>query len=549
MKNKFNKFAITALFSVFGAALTASAIMTPVTSSTVVVTGNAAPWYFNADPANTTPYTFNTNASSIGVGSLYVLPIGLTAADKFTADNLIATPISNVNSISYDFRIGSTGNPSQAGQFYMNVYANFGSSLPTKYYDCRYNVVPVIGSTGGFTTVTFDPTQAYPVDQRVSSPFTCPAVPADMNLLSPGSNIRAFTLNVGDSSAADAGVSGYFDKVVVSTVSNITTYDFEPTPTTSNVHIYKYIDGVQATAENANGVSFPMFTSTYGGSFNLGPNGLIAGDIAYEASTGEKPLGFSYTMNEQTNTTLVGTACDGSHQYALAGYQMSSVSLADAATKPITLTAPSFTNLNGEGYIIVRNIKCTNYVAPTYLKVHILKYLGNSPATAVTANSALFPMVSTWTTANLNGGLTTSGSYVLGNSEGGAVLYGADTSLMQSGASYTTSEVTSLTGNFLPIGAKCSPGKYRLVGYQTSAISFTDAATQTVTPTSPNYTGLTSDRYLIVKNKICPTKNENKDECKKDGWKTFTNPKFKNQGQCVSSFEGNEDGKKDDSRD
>lgn len=26
----------------------------------------------------------------------------------------------------------------------------------------------------------------------------------------------------------------------------------------------------------------------------------------------------------------------------------------------------------------------------------------------------------------------------------------------------------------------------------------------------------------------------NKDECKNDGWKTFTNPSFKNQGECVS---------------
>ena len=28
-----------------------------------------------------------------------------------------------------------------------------------------------------------------------------------------------------------------------------------------------------------------------------------------------------------------------------------------------------------------------------------------------------------------------------------------------------------------------------------------------------------------------------KDQCKHDGWKTFTNPKFKNQGQCVSFVE------------
>jgi hypothetical protein len=33
-----------------------------------------------------------------------------------------------------------------------------------------------------------------------------------------------------------------------------------------------------------------------------------------------------------------------------------------------------------------------------------------------------------------------------------------------------------------------------------------------------------------------PTKKTAKDQCKKGGWKTFTSPSFKNQGQCVSSF-------------
>jgi hypothetical protein len=32
-----------------------------------------------------------------------------------------------------------------------------------------------------------------------------------------------------------------------------------------------------------------------------------------------------------------------------------------------------------------------------------------------------------------------------------------------------------------------------------------------------------------------PTGPVTKDDCKNDGWKTFTNPSFKNQGQCVSS--------------
>jgi hypothetical protein len=33
-----------------------------------------------------------------------------------------------------------------------------------------------------------------------------------------------------------------------------------------------------------------------------------------------------------------------------------------------------------------------------------------------------------------------------------------------------------------------------------------------------------------------PTTKTAKDQCKKGGWKTFTSPSFKNQGQCVSSF-------------
>lgn len=207
-----------------------------VTTSMVVVTGNTSAgenmpgWMFNRDITTATPYVFDTTASSIGSGSLHILPIGATATDKMVAENFINTPISNVKSISYDFRIGSTGNSSQAGQFYMNVYANFGSSDPLKFYDCRYNVVAATGSTSGFTTVTFDPTQAYPVTTRGSSPFTCPAVPADMNTLSAGSNIRVFALNVGDTSTSDVGVSGHLDKVIVSTVFNTTTYDFEPVP-------------------------------------------------------------------------------------------------------------------------------------------------------------------------------------------------------------------------------------------------------------------------------------------------------------------------------
>lgn len=218
---------------------------TAYAATTVVVTGNTASgenqpgWLFNRDISTSTPFEFNTDESSIGVGSLYVEPIGANAADKFIAENFLNTPIADVNSITYDFLIGTGGTAADANQFYLNVYANFGVSDDFKFYDCRYNIVPTVGSVAGFTTVTFDPTLAYPVTTRGganASPFTCPAVPADMDLLSPGSNIRAFAINVGDTSTSDTGLDGYLDNVVVDTDSDVTTYDFEPvlTPVTKD---------------------------------------------------------------------------------------------------------------------------------------------------------------------------------------------------------------------------------------------------------------------------------------------------------------------------
>lgn len=205
--------------------------------STVTVTGNTSPgenqpgWMFGRDLSNATPFSFVMSSPSIGVGSLYVEPLSSVAAKKFIGENFINTPITEINSISYDFKIGAGGSSTQEEQFYMNVYANFGISDDLKFYDCRYDVVPTVGSKDGYTTVTFDPNNSYPVTTRggaSASPFTCPSSPAAMDTLSAGSNIRAFALNLGDTSANDVGLDGYFDNVVVDLGSGVTTYDFEP---------------------------------------------------------------------------------------------------------------------------------------------------------------------------------------------------------------------------------------------------------------------------------------------------------------------------------
>lgn len=209
--------------------------------TTVVITGNTSTaenvpgWYFSRDPANAVPYKFTNAQNSIGNGSLFTSEISSTeGARKLIAEHFINVPISTVNTISADFMIaGSTGTAASANQFYLNVYANFGVSNDLKFYDCRYSVIATLGSTAGFSTITFDPTMSYLVATRTGadpSPFTCPASPAAMEGMSPGANVRMYTINTGDTTLTDAGLAGYWDNVVTDLDSGVTIYDFEMSP-------------------------------------------------------------------------------------------------------------------------------------------------------------------------------------------------------------------------------------------------------------------------------------------------------------------------------
>ena len=61
----------------------------------------------------------------------------------------------------------------------------------------------------------------------------CPATLGD---LPAGSTIRVFSINVGDTSANDAGLDGYLDNVVLTGDGMSTAFDFEPalTPETKD---------------------------------------------------------------------------------------------------------------------------------------------------------------------------------------------------------------------------------------------------------------------------------------------------------------------------
>lgn len=199
------------------------------------VYGNSAPaydqpgWLFNRDTNTDTPFTFTSDEASLGLGSLYVLPIGANASDKFIGELFVRETLSDVESISYDYRLGDTVPANQVNQFYANVYVNFTDN--GDYGHCVYNVVPTNG-TAGWHTMTFDPEATYDVRTRGSAPATCPARPAD---LPDTAHLRMFALNLGDTSVNDQGVDGYFDKVVVTTVDDVLTYDLEIYPRSATI--------------------------------------------------------------------------------------------------------------------------------------------------------------------------------------------------------------------------------------------------------------------------------------------------------------------------
>ena len=234
-------------------------------AATVRVDANGAGgWTFNPDPTTSTPYEFSADYASIGAGSLHVLPItngtpaGTNRLDKFVAAHDLGTPVSDLSLISFDFMLDPAGATSgtRYKQFYANVYVNLPGS--TTFYDCRFDYVATSGSSAAFTTLAITPeTTASTVGDRAGDGFTCPTSKqlADMPA---GSTIRAFTLNVGETSLNDAGVGGYLDNVVVNQASGNTTYDFDPPPPDGDS------DGVADADDNCATTPNPDQTDTDG---------------------------------------------------------------------------------------------------------------------------------------------------------------------------------------------------------------------------------------------------------------------------------------------
>lgn len=130
------------------------------------------------------------------------------------------------------------------------------------------------------------------------------------------------------------------------------------------VHIFKFVDGAQATAENQT-ATFPMVTSWVSSTlgtvndvpFTLSPTPWGPG-VAYEASYIGGAVGDDYSTHEVTSgNDVVGASCSDGKPFALVGYTTGD-SLAQAQQGTPTTDTPAFTNLQADKYVIVWNKTC-----------------------------------------------------------------------------------------------------------------------------------------------------------------------------------------------
>ncbi len=131
-------------------------------------------------------------------------------------------------------------------------------------------------------------------------------------------------------------------------------------------------------------------------------------------------------------------------------------------------------------------------VAPTTAKVTIVKYINGVPATPENTNNASFPMTATWNATNIGSG---TGNYNLSSTGfNNPNPYQATTADMTTGADYSTYENT---------GTACvSPMMYALTGY-TTGDTLNDATLAVPSLTTPSFTNLQTDKFVIVWNKTC----------------------------------------------
>jgi hypothetical protein len=127
---------------------------------------------------------------------------------------------------------------------------------------------------------------------------------------------------------------------------------------------------------------------------------------------------------------------------------------------------------------------------PSTVVISIEKYIEGQKATVESVRNTDFTMNASWSAENIGAG---SGQYALGAGNS----YATETIKMSLGANYSTEEVV----DGVTVGV-CDTAAFSLVGYSVGdTLAEAEAASPTLT--APTFTGLTTDKVVIVWNDDC----------------------------------------------
>ncbi|HUO50541.1 MAG TPA: SdrD B-like domain-containing protein [Candidatus Paceibacterota bacterium] len=222
------------------------------------------------------------------------------------------------------------------------------------------------------------------------------------------------------------------------------------TASAATVTIAKYVNGQQATAASAGSYSFPMQASWTGGSgsFSLSPTGFNNPN-PYQATTNDMATSTSYSVNEVAQTN-----CSSGFPFTLAGYSTGD-SLASAQTAQVSSTAPNFTNLQNDEYVIVWNTTCAPAPQPispangVSIPSDQLTSLSWTSVSDSATPIQYFYEVSNSATVNSNNGAFTSPVY----QSGAIASTSVSVSNIATGTYYWHVRAQDAAGNYSPWGA------------------------------------------------------------------------------------------------
>lgn len=155
------------------------------------------------------------------------------------------------------------------------------------------------------------------------------------------------------------------DKVVTAMNTNLvgdpeTIYVDNSSPTIT-VTIEKFVQGVPATAMNADNADFPMTATWDAENIGAGTGAYALSESntsPYQAVTADMTKGADYQTNELVDGDIVGAQCTDEKPFALQGYTVGNTH-AEALVGTLTMSTSTFTNLQHDKFIIVWNRDCS----------------------------------------------------------------------------------------------------------------------------------------------------------------------------------------------